>query len=948
LTARFELSGGGAGTILSADATTVTDDPPAFGIAAFDGGATAGASGEPSIQAGGHPYGFSNTVEFHSLLHPTNPFVGPVWPVESIKDVVVDLPPGLLGNPTVTPRCEMVDLIGVEGKPTCSPSTQVGTVRLQIAAVPSGPPTNISGPVGIYNLVPPPGVPARFGFMIKGAAVTLNAEVRSAGDYGVTVSAENVSEALAIYQSDVDLWGVPADPVHDLERPCAGADLPLPGLTCPAEAPLVPFFRDPTSCPAAGTGLPFSARADSWQDPGDFKSASFNTHELPGDPFPPSMWGPEVGPGECDQLPFEPEISVKPTSTQAASPTGLEVDLSIPQEECWEEGATVAEIESRVCQSDLRDVEVRLPAGMTVNPASADGLGACTSAQIALDTTADATCPDSSKIGKVEVETPLLDESLTGSVYLAKQFDNPFDSLLAMYIVAKGSGVNVKLAGKIEVGPDGTLTTRFTDQPQTPFSHLHVELKSGPRAPLVNPSRCGTHTVAASLAPWSGTAPVELSSPFELSQGPGGGPCPEDGFDPKLSAGTSSPLGGAFSPFGLRLTREDGTRVLTGLSATLPEGLLGKLAGVSYCPESALASISGAEGAGAAWLSSPACPPNSLLGRLTVGAGAGPSPFFLDTGRAYLAGPYKGAPYSLAIVTPAVAGPFDLGSVLVRNALDVDPVTTRISVASDPFPTALHGIPVDLRDVRVSIDRPNFTINPTSCDPMSIEADISGAGGASAQRSERFQAAECSSLAFKPKLRLRLKGGTKRTDHPRLIASLKARPGDANIDRAQVTLPRAAFLDQAHIRTVCTRVQFAGDRCPKGSVYGRARATSPLLDYPVYGPVYLRSSDNPLPDLVAVLRGPDFAPIEVELSGRTDAVKGALRNTFDFVPDAPVTKFALELFGGRRGLVVLSRNLCAQTYRATVKLDGQNGKTYDTRPALRSDCAKKRRGKGRR
>jgi hypothetical protein len=343
-------------------------------------------------------------------------------------------------------------------------------------------------------------------------------------------------------------------------------------------------------------------------------------------------------------------------------------------------------------------------------------------------------------------------------------------------------------------------------------------------------------------------------------------------------------------------------------------------------------------------LAAPSGSPASQLGEVWVGAGAGAQPYY-TTGKVYLAGPYKGAPLSFAIITPAVAGPFDLGTVLTRAALRLDPVTTEITVTSDPIPSILGGIPLQIRDVQVDMSRPEFTLNPSSCDPMAITGTSISLLDQISPLSQRFQVGGCKGLDFKPKLRLILKGATRRATNPRLIATLTARPGEANIARAQVKLPVAAFLDNSHIKTICTRVQFAADTCPAGSIYGQASATTPLLDYALTGPVYLRSSSNPLPDLVVKLKGPDSQPIEVDLVGKTDAVGGALRNTFEAVPDAPVSKFHVELFGGRRGLVELSRNLCKATYRASVKLDGQNGAVYDTNPKVGNSCKKHKKHK---
>ena len=430
---------------------------------------------------------------------------------------------------------------------------------------------------------------------------------------------------------------------------------------------------------------------------------------------------------------------------------------------------------------------------------------------------------------------------------------------------------------------------------------------------------------------------MQHSDSFRIDRGPGGGPCPDGRFDPKLVAGTVNPVAGSYSPFALTLTRDDASQRLRGLSVALPPGLLGKLEGIPYCADAALAAIPESDGSGAAQLASPGCPAASKLGTVAVAAGAGSSPFHLDTGRAYLAGPYKGAPLSMAIVTPALAGPFDLGNVVVRAALAVDPGSARITAVSDPLPTILHGIPLDLRELRVAIDRPEFTLNPTSCNPMAVVGTATSVEGREASMADRFQVGACERLGFGPALKLKLSGPTRRGAYPALRAELNAKAGQANIGRVSVALPHSQFLAQEHIGTVCTRVQFAADRCPAGSVYGRARAVTPLLDRPLEGPVYLRSSSNPLPDLVAALDG----QIEIDLVGRIDSVKGGIRTTFESVPDAPVSRFVLEMKGGRKGLLVNSRDLCGATGRAKVLIDGQNGKAADQNPALANSCGKK-------
>jgi hypothetical protein len=415
-------------------------------------------------------------------------------------------------------------------------------------------------------------------------------------------------------------------------------------------------------------------------------------------------------------------------------------------------------------------------------------------------------------------------------------------------------------------------------------------------------------------------------------------------FSLGFSAGSTDIVAGAHSGFTARFTRGDGNQELDRIELTTPEGLAAKLAGVPYCPESGIAQAQGrtASGDGALEQASPSCPSASKVGTTTIGAGAGSQPFFVK-GDVYLAGPYKGAPVSLAFVVPAVAGPFDLGVQVVRTALNVDPKTAQVTAVSDTIPKILRGVPLRIRDVRVDIDRPGFIVNPTDCAEQKVTGKVYGASGASTEVSNRFQIAECARLGFKPSLTLRLKGGTKRAKYQGLSAVVVPRPGDANIASTAVTMPRSAFLAQEHIRTVCTRVQFAADQCPAGSIYGQAKAWSPLLDEPLSGNVYLRSSSNKLPDLVADLRGPASQPIRVELSGRTDSFKRALRNTFDIVPDAPVTRFELELFGGKKGLIVNSQDLCRKKHFATVKMTGQNGRQHNFRPVVKNSCKKIRK-----
>ncbi len=611
----------------------------------------------------------------------------------------------------------------------------------------------------------------------------------------------------------------------------------------------------------------------------------------------------------------------------------------------------------------LKDAKVTLPAGVTLNPSAANGLAACSNQQIGYQPSngeihfskAPQSCPDASKVGTLEVSTPLVDHKLQGAVYLAKPYENPFGTLLAIYLVAEDeqTGTIAKLAGKVETDPQtGQLTTTFKENPQLPIEDFDLHFFKGTRAALKTPFSCGKYTTTSTLVPWSTPegADVNPSSSFETAVPAGGsGICPKsEGEAPKslnFNAGTTAPQAAAYSPFTLKLGRQDGSQQIGAIDTTLPKGLAAKLAGVPYCSEAQIAQAQSREkpNMGGLEQSNPSCPAASEVGTVTVGAGAGLTPFYVQ-GHAYLAGSYKGAPLSLVIVTPAVAGPFDLGAVVVRTALNVDPETAQVRAVSDPLPRIIDGVPLDLRSVVVKLDRPSFTLNPTSCDPAQITGSAAMLSGQSSALVSPFQVGGCDALKFKPKLALRLKGGTKRNKYPALKAVLTYPKGSgyANIKSAQVTLPHSEFLEQAHIGTICTRVQFAADQCPAKSIYGKARAFTPLLDKPLEGPVYLRSSSRELPDLIAKLDG----QVPVVLVGKVDTGSNdGIRNTFEAAPDAPVSKFVLEMQGGKKGLLVNSENICAKAQRALATYSAHNAATYTAKPAIKNDCGKKAKHK---
>ncbi|HEU4393454.1 MAG TPA: hypothetical protein VFR04_07460 [Solirubrobacterales bacterium] len=897
--------------------------------------------GTAATQAGSHPFAMTTTLDFNTVVDPEQGVV----PDGAIKDVVAELPPGFAVDPNATPLCSSADFRDVpthpitgEPEPNCPLNTVVGYLEVRLDGVVSGGDRN-----PVYNLERAPGVASKLGFRLAGVSAVIEGGVRGEGKRNLFATVSSISQAAQVSGSQLVLWGKPADPAHDDDR---GYCLKTTEK-CSIDLAPEPFITLPRSC----TGpLQTIFDIDSWQSPGTW---------VRGDAQSEGMTG-------CGKLGFGPSITAKPTTKAAQSATGLDFSLDVDNE-----GLTNPSYEA-TADSDIKRAVVTLPEGFTTNPSIAEGLNVCTEAELKRETAFSdpgAGCPNASKIGTVEVETPLLDENVDGALFIAKPYENEFNSLLALYIVIKNPnlGIVLKQALKVENDPvTGRITTVADDLPQLPFSHFRLHFREGTRSPLASPPGCGTYAAEALLTPWAGGPPVTSTSTFQIITGPNAGPCPSGGtppFHPGLVAGTINNAAGTYSPFNLRLSRNDGEGEFTRFSIKLPPGIVGKLAGIPFCPDSAIAAAKARTGAhgGQEELDSPSCPAASQVGRSLAGAGVGPSLAYAP-GKIYLAGPYHGSALSIAAITAAKVGPFDLGTVVIREALEVNPETAEVFIdatGSDPIPHIIKGIPVHARDIRAYVDRSQFVLNPTSCKKTSTASTVIGSGHDFGSASDDqpftvtspFQAADCASLGFGPKLALSLKGGTKRGQNPAFKAVLTARPGDANIGKAKVTLPHSAFLDQAHIKTICTRVQFKagagnGSQCPAGSIYGYAKAITPLLDEPIEGPVILRSSSNPLPDLVAALHS---QKIDFNLVGRIDSVgEGQIRNTFELVPDAPVTKFTLTMQGGKKGLIVNSTNLCRSTNKAKADFTGQNGKKHVFKPVVKPRCPKAKSSKAKR
>jgi hypothetical protein len=851
---------------------------------------------ETTSQAGDYP---DLTTAFDLNGDPSEPDAfGKPLPWGQLRDLSVELPPGFAGIPSNFPTCDAQQLSTIIvnlgfGTGKCPADAQVGVTRVGLWNQAAHPP---GFPEPVYNMPSPGGdVVARLGFVAVLYPVFIDVKIRSGSDYGLTAQVVHAPADAHLTGATTTLWGVPADSSHDPERfspveailcsgPCEG--LNQSGLT---EAP---FMTNPTRC--SGPQLVEFA-ADSHPLPDRIVTVDASLPEITG----------------CEKVVFDPTLSVTPTSHEAGAPTGLDADLKIPQSETPKALAT----------SDLRDATVTLPEGMTISPSAADGLDACSAAQVGFEQEGASNCPEAAKLGSATFTSPALEQAVQGEIY--QRTPEP-GHLFRIWLVADDLGVHLKIPGEVKPDPHtGRLTTVFADAPQLPVEEIVLHFKGGARAPLKNPDSCGTFQTHYVLAPWSGNPPAVGDAPMTIDEGCAGG-----GFDPSLDAGTGNPVAGRHAPFVASVKREDGEQNVTGLDISPPPGELAKLAGVPVCPDGQAAAGS--------------CPPGSQIGSVDVAVGSGSLPLWLprsdkEPTAIYLGGPYKGAPYSLIVKVPAQAGPFDLGTVMVRAGIHVDEESARVTVESDPLPQILEGVPIRYRTIHVDIDKPNFTLNPTNCETMAVASSITSDEGATASPRSRFQVGGCGELGFKPKLSLKLMGKTNRGAHPALRATLKMPKHGANIGRAVVALPHSEFLDQGHIKTICTRVQFSAEECPAGSVYGHARAVTPLLDQPLEGPVYLRSSSHTLPDLVADLRG----QIHVVLDGRIDSIKsGGIRTTFAQVPDAPVSKFTLTMQGGAKGLLNNSEGLCARTHRAIANFTGQNGKAHDFRPVLHANCHK--------
>ena len=951
------VSGGFASPVESRRALALEGPPPPFGVQSWEmtpeeeGGAA-------DTRAGSHPFQMTSTLvlntQVEAKVNGRQEHYRETVPIALTKDLRLNLPPGLIGNPTPIPKCSVYvfsqEAKGIAGF-KCPDDTVVGVASTMIGPSCCVIHTPLAFAAPVYSLEPAVGEPARFGFRTPvNEPVILDTGVRTGGDYAAVVSVSNATQLAAFVASQVTFWGVPSDHRHDSQRGPSCLDaIAEPKLAnggelfCPLTEAEQPFLIMPTSCASAPVT---SVEGDSWSQQGIEPLAEYEFQNGEGERLPFDG---------CNKLSFEPSIVVKPDGQQASTPTGLNVDVHVPQEASLNPGG--------LAESAVKSITVALPEGVAVDPSGADGLEACSEAQIALNSPAEQSCPEAAKVATVKIRTPLLPNPLEGAVYLASQNANPFGSLIAMYLVAKDpvSGVLVKLAGEVSLSATGQIVSTFHNPP-LPFEDAQLHFFGGSRAPLGTPALCGSYTTSAAVTPWAENGTAQVSSPpFEIDAGPNGAPCPNAlgdmspstlPFTPSLSAGSLNIQAGAFTPFTTTMSRQDGQQNLQGIQLHMPPGLSGVLSGVELCPEPQA--------------SQGLCGPNSLIGETTVSVGLGGDPYSVRGGKLYITGPYEGAPFGLSIVNPAKAGPFDVerdtskpgeepacDCVVVRARIEVDPVTAALTVTTDttgPYriPTIIDGIPLQIQHVNVTITRPGFTFNPTNCSAMAITGSLSSTQGAQQALSVPFQVTNCATLAFKPKFSVSTSGRNSRSKGASLAVKLsypKAPWGSqANIRSVKVSLPKQLPSRLTTLQKACPDATFNANpaACPVGSRVGQATAITPIIPVPLTGPAYFVSHGGAkFPELIVVLQG---YGVTLDLHGETFISKaGITSSTFRTVPDAPVGSFQLTLPQGPDSALAANGNLCKiATLKMPTAFTAQNGTViHQTTPVHVTGCPKK-------
>jgi hypothetical protein len=863
-----------------------------------------------TTQAGGHP----DLVASFALEKPGQP--------ESARDITVRLPEGLFGNPNAAEKCSAEDFALTQ----CPIDSQVGTITVK--ANYGGFDKTLLGTAPVFDMESQsPAETARFAFIAPIANVPVNIpiSVRTDGDYGLDMTVAGITQLIPLYSADISIWGFPAATAHDKERFTKGAPGKPAGCVGQATAfcasqngsaphpsthQVVPLIDNPATC--TGEPLPFKLIVTTYQDPGNPSEASGEY---------PATTG-------CENQTFNPVFNAALTSGRADSPAGLEMQLKA--------GQFLGLANS---PSTLRSAELLLPEGISINPDAADGQSACDDDLANLDSTGPDECPDNSKIGNFDIGTPALDAPLTGSLYFAEP--KPGDQYRVL-MVASGFGINAKVTASVHPDPvNGQLRMSVDDLPQVPFETFNLHLFASDRGLVATPTHCRVYQADSVFVPWNASLAPQRSRPnLLIDSGPKDSPCPGEvrPFEPRLEAGSSNPVAGDFTDFHLKLDRDDGDQFLGDLNFRMPPGFTGSLRGIPYCSEASIAAA--AANLGRSERIAPSCPAASQIGTTNVAAGPGGHPFHA-VGKMYLAGPLNGAPISLAAVTPAIAGPYDYGVVVVRVGLNIDPLTAQVSAVSDAVPKIIGGVPIRMRSIQVNIDRPNFTINPTNCSPFTVDSQGIGDQGTVTDFSSFFLIVNCATLPFKPKLTMRQVGrrGTNRSTNPQLKLDLRTRPGDANIKSLVVTLSHSFEIDQRHLGNICAEKELAEKECAGRTPIGRATTKTPLLDQPLSGPVYAVSGSGGLPRLAFILNG------QVSLVPRADTktVGGRLQTMVPVVPDAPIGHFALTIFGGKRGYLINTRDLCEHTPVTGVGFTAQNGRKLSRKVKVKAACGNKKK-----
>lgn len=851
----------------------------------------------------------------HPDLHTYFKLADPGAP-EVAKDIRFDLPSGYFGNPSVLTPCTPLDFALQQ----CPPNSQTGLITIRASR--EGDPDFLLGTAPVYSLEPGPEEAARFSFIapVLDVPISIPVTVRSAVDYGLRFTVSGITQLTPLSSADITFWGFPGDATHEAQRfpkgsPGSPAGCPeLADASCnpsptQASVPPRPFTGNPSIC---GKPMPTTLAVESYQDPGVFSEAKSSYPEIE----------------KCERQTFQPVAAGKLTTDEADSPSGMDFEFSIPQAQ-----------QRAASPSQLRASTFVLPEGLTINPDAADGQTACSDSDAGLGREGPVHCPDSSKVGTVSLGSESLPGPLRGAIYFAQPVPgNQYRLLLA----ADGYGIHAKLIGRLL--PDektGQVTARFDDLPQLPLEHFSLHLFASDRGVFATPIQCSVYTVSTDLFPWNSVLPDETSQFIvSVGRGPGGEQCPGGTrpFEPRLNAGTSNSKAGGFSDFTLKLDRDDGDQYLGDLNFTMPPGLLASLRGITYCPEAAISAA--AAKLGRDELAAPSCPDSSLIGTTNAAAGPGTHPFNAR-GRIYMGGPFAGSPLSLVAITPALAGPYDYGTQVVRVAIGVDPVDAHVTAVSDTIPSILGGVPLRMRSLQVNLDRPRFMINPTNCEPMSVGSQGIGDEGTVADFSSYFQAVDCADLPFRPRMTIRQldRNANRRAKDPRLEFRLRTRDGDANIKSVAVTLPKAIAIDQRHLRNICSESELAATKCAGRGAIGTASAKTPLLDRPLSGKVYAVSGAGGLPRLAFVLEG----QVPVTPRATTTGNGGRLKTVVPIVPDAKIGDFRLRLYGGKLGYLINSRNLCPKRPTVRVHYVAQNGKHRTESVRIKAGCRKAKR-----